>query len=177
MPKPKKQLIDGPTRSGTILDFPHHEIHEGFHYIVSDSDTNVDIASPKYWHIKTADNAEWCHLLGAFIADGAGTLEFFENPTTTGDGTQLTAYNNNRNSANTPNTTFYYDPTVSADGTKIYSIPIGSDGSPISAHGGSTSREREFILKQNEQYLMKFTALADNTTASIVFEFYEHESL
>jgi hypothetical protein len=172
------ELDDGGATSGntgylTSVEYEHHKIHEGDHYECSDYDSDVDITGPKYWHIKTPASGR-THLTFEVIAARNGLLEFFENPTITGDGTLLTCYNNDRNSSNTPNTLFYYDATASSDGTKLDTFVIGSDGSnPVGDRGGDNRRNNEWILKASESYLIKFTAATDNCRVSMQSEFYE----
>jgi len=154
------------------IEFEHHMVHDGYSYSVSDHDSSVDIASPKYWHIITPNTAKRCHVKIAVISDHAALVEFFENPTTTANGTALAAYNNDRNSINATTMSFYYDPTVTADGTRLVVEYIGTYN-PKTRIGGSSRAETEFILKQNEQYLVKVTPENDNTKVTVQIEFYE----
>ena len=63
---------------------------------------------------------------------------------------------------------------MSADGTLICPAVLGSTGTnPIGAAGGIQRRESEIILKQNEQYLIKFTPYNDDAKVSLCVDFYE----
>jgi len=128
----KVKITDGSYIAGVdplgyliAIEIEHYKVHEGNFYTVSDYDNDVDTASPKYWHIKTHAGDVRVHIRIQVATDTGGLLELFENPTTTGDGTPLTPYNNDRNSGNTSVISFYYDPTVSADGTRIEVTRIG----------------------------------------------------
>jgi len=166
--------IDKSSGSLQVIDYAHHEIHGGSSFVVSDVDLDVDAAGPKYWRITTPNTTKWAHFTGSLAASGAGTIEFFENPTLTGAGTGLTAYNRNRNSATAATLVVAYDATASADGTRIFLTRVSSGGIPARDTGGSIDVRSEFILKQNEDYLLKFTADADNTKVWVTFEWYEH---
>jgi len=154
------------------IPIEHHMVHKGKYFFVTDYDDDVDIAAPKYWHIKTPNTATRIHFVLMISTDLGAIIEFFESPTTTADGTQLTAYNADRNSANTPTSTFYKDPTVSADGTLLQKDRVGTY-QPITRIGGHIRNATEFILKQNTAYLVKVIPDADNTKVSLNIEFYE----
>lgn len=150
----------------------HTQIHDGKHFTCSDYDGEVDITSPKYWHIKTVDC--WAHFVFKLRAGLNGTLEVFENPTITDNGTLLPTYNSYRDHPNTALTTVYKDSLQSADGVRLLAQVIGSDGTaPIGRSGGNVKREREIVLKENMSYLIKFTPVTDDTRVSMECQFYE----
>ncbi len=155
--------IDVTVKALNLIDVVHYKVHQGDFYSVSDYDSDVDILSPKYWHIKTPDTSVRFHVSIKVSGSLAGLVDFFENPTLSNDGTSLTPNNNNRNSVKTSSLSFYYDPTVSNDGTN----------QPASKIGGGVRTGSEFILKQNMSYIVKFTPAADNTAVSFTCEFYE----
>lgn len=156
------------------ISLPHHKVHEGIHYSFSDVDTDVDISGPKYWRLTTPDNDIEFHITIGIAASAGVTVELFENPTISGAGTALSIYNNDRRSGNTTTATAFYDSTTSADGTLIYTTKVGSAGPGVVQRiGGNTRNEAEWILKHNEDYLVKVTADADNTEVILNVEFYE----
>lgn len=151
----------------------HHKIHEGIHYTTTDYDNDVDIAVPKYWHIKTPATG-FMHMTWRVKSTLNGLVELFEAPTTTADGTSLTPRNNNRNSSSTATLQVFYDPTVTVDGTRLDVDTIGSDGTnPVGAEGGDMERVHEWILKQSASYLIKFTAETDNCRVNMHIAHYE----
>ena len=152
----------------------HNEIHEGEHFTTCDDDQDVDAA--KYWRITTPNTSNRIHLAGFFISSINGTLEFFQNPTLSGQGTTLNSFNNDANSSNTTTAVFAKDPTTSNDGIRAFVSVIGSDGNnPVGASGGFQNRNNEFILKQNEDYVLKYTPEGTDNRVSICFEFYEED--
>ena len=88
-------------------------------------------------------------------SDGAPfDIDFFEAPTVTANGTPVAAFNNNRNSVNTPELTIYSAPTVTADGTSLE--PVIAPGTKQSGALGSES-SNEWILKAGTLYLIRIT--------------------
>ena len=158
----------------------HHKIHEETHFECCDVDLDVDIATPKYWHILTPDSDVRCHFNFEVGNSLPGTLSLFEAPTVAaeGEGDALTVYNNDRNSSNTADVLVYKDPTISADGTDlIYVALLGNPGlTPNGASGGVTQRNREFILKADTSYAIKFLAINDDTLITMCLSWYEVEN-
>ena len=170
--------VDDVTGNLRIIDTVHSEIHEAEHYFVEDYDGDVD-ATDKYWLIKAPNTAVRAHIVFTFAASLNGTAYVYENPTVSNNGTPLTEINNDRNSANTATVSVFRDPTVSNDGTQLKVVVIGSDSvnpSGSRAIGGAGSRDEELILEQNEDYLVKFTAITNNTRVSVGMYWYEEGS-
>lgn len=153
------------------IEIEHHKVHEGKFYTVSDYDSSVDTASPKYWHIITPDSSARAHIKIQVATDTGGLIEFYENPTTTNNGGALTAFNNDRNSGNSTTFNFYKDPTISSDGTLIEVSRIGAGREK--KIGGMARQPSEIILKQNEQYLIKATPDSNGASVTINIGFYE----
>jgi len=153
------------------IDIAHHKVHEGNHYFVGDTDT-INAAATKYWHIAAPDTAKRIHFVMEVMTSNSGLLEFYVQPTLTGNGTGLTCFNSDGNSSNTTTLLIYKDPTVTGDGTLIAPYAIGSNGG-ANKFGGQIRSGAEVILKQNYHYLAKFTADNNNTRVSFIAEFYE----
>jgi hypothetical protein len=103
-----------------------------------------------------------------------GLLTFSEAPTTTADGTGITSFNNDRNSSNTATMVAFKDPIVTGIGTTMGTFVIGTDGAaPTGDRGGENDIRKQFILKQSEDYLLRFTALSNDTRVSLELEFWE----
>jgi hypothetical protein len=103
-------------------------------------------------------------------AVGPTTVELFEAPTTTANGTAALTYNRERNSANTTGLLVYHGPTVTSDGTLLEGHSIGSSGG---AKAGSTSASDEIVLKTNTKYLIKYVSKASSNDVSDAFFWYE----
>ena len=154
------------------INVAHHRVHSELMYITTDIDTDVDTISPKYWHIVAPDSATRIHLTLMISVDTAGLVEFYEAPTTSANGTEITARNADRNSANTAACKFYFDPTVSADGIALQKDRIGSTNNKTKI-GGIARQQVEFILKQNTAYLVKYTP--DSNDAKVTFNCESYE--
>lgn len=166
--------IDAYTHTLQTIDYEHHEIHSGSHFIYYDYDGDVDTASPKYYRLTTPNTTKWTHVQFSLFSEGAGTWQLFENPTVNAAGTTVTTFNNDRNSTTTATLVIATDPTSTADGTQIKIWRTGS-GTNAPMRAGLESRSAvELILKQNEDYFLKFTPDADNAKTKIEVLWYEH---
>lgn len=166
--------VDHITDALITVDHPHHEIHEGDHFFVNNYDSDVDTATPKYYRLTTPDTTKWGHLVLSYSSTGAGLWEFFENPTLNAVGTALTAFNNNRNSSNTAGITAFQDTTTTSDGTLLWTDKTGADGIGGTKSASTSGREMELILKQNEDYILKFTPDANDAKVVVQLSWYEH---
>lgn len=168
--KPYRDIIS--LHEGNI-DVVHSMIHQGKYYGVNDSDSSVDIVAPKYWRITSPNSPIRCHFIFELDIGGSGGLvEFFEAPTVSTNGTALTAFNSDRNSANTATLVAAFDPTSGGDGTRIRHGMVGTSGGPIRV-GGSIGSRSEILLKANTHYFIKFTPTANATPCWLSAEWYE----
>jgi len=155
------------------IELPHHEVHEGNHYTATDSATiNAGVLNRKVWRFTTPNNATQCHLILTFTSSLSGVLSFNANPTVNAAGSGLSEYNNNRNSVKTAQLTAFKDTTLTADGTPISILVIGTSA-PATRIGGVGRISTEWILKVNEDYVLIFQADNANTLISVVAEWYE----
>ena len=164
---------DSVTGAVKTIDSVHAEIHEGEHFIVTIYDGDVDNAAPKYLRITTPNTSTRCHLITAVSGSGGVLYEFYEDPTLLAAGAALTEYNNDRNSATAATATTFEDTTTQGpnnDGTLLDAGFSGGEKKRVSGESGSRD---EFILKQNEDYLVKVTADDDNTKITITLKWYE----
>lgn len=149
----------------------------GNKYVSSEVTTGVGAAGIVSYLLITPNTSTRISLL--FNAKGTTGLliRFFESPTITANGNALSARNQNRNSSNTASLQVLSDPTITANGTLLFTEEIGSTTQPgVSNHSNSSDRdEKEFILAQNTQYLLRLTALAASTDISAQFWWYEIE--
>ena len=165
--------VDSIVSALRTINVEHAEIHAEDHYFCSASDASVAIAAPKTWRITTPNTSTRIHLTFHVVATDGGLVELLENPTLNAAGSALNEYNNDRNSSNTATATCFEDTTTLADGTVLLSEYIGNDTNPANAEGGILDRHQELILKQNEDYIVRFTPFNNNTEASILMEWYE----
>lgn len=166
--------LDDSTNTMQTIEYEHHEIHSGSHFMYSDYDNDVDTGTPKYYRITTPDTTKELHVLIILYSEGAGTWWLYENPTVNAAGTPATLYNSNRNSGTTATGVIAPDPTSTADGTLLKTWRTGSGTNASSRIGGESNRGLEIILKRNEDYFVKFTPDADNAKTKVEIDFYEH---
>jgi len=149
-----------------VMEFEHHQVHEGESYLASLEQLSlgtgtvkfsVDVPANKYPHL----------IMSVDIYNGAALCRKYHTATYTG-GSTMTAYNRNRNSANTPSITIKSGVT-SSDGTLFESFFAGS-GKTTSGGGRSMS---EVILKAGSTYKFEVVGQDAQTKAVINFLWYE----
>lgn len=170
----KPARMDASTHTIQQIDYEHHEIHGGSHFFIEDfvtlnaSDT-LDIVA------QTPDTTEEIHLVWELQSQKEIEFEIYEDATITYNGTDLTARNNNRRSANTTSlVNFEADPTVTDVGTLIAQLCIGDTTNPNRGIPGGGQRNRELILKRNSNYIFRITSLVNDNCITYLGEWYEH---
>lgn len=167
---------DPATKALCVTDYSHCEIHSWDHYFYTDYDTDVDTAAPKYYRLTTPNTTKWIHMLIETYSEWVWTWQLFENPTVNAAGTTATVFNNNRNSSNVAWLVVAFDPTSTADWTLIKTWRTWSwTTAPTRQPWGSRSDE-EIVLKQNEDYFLKFTPDSNDCKTVLELDWYEHTS-
>jgi len=140
------------------VDRSHALIHEGIGYSHSLS-TTVIAASTHFCLITTPNTTmEPCFLFNA-SAHAAASMSLYENPTAASTGVATyTPLNDNRRSTKTATVTIMTvaSSDVTSTGTLMESYATGIIGGDIA--GG-----HEWLLAQNEQYLLKINSASTNT--------------
>ena len=97
--------IDLTTRVQTIIDYEHHEIHQGSHYYI-EGHADLDDGDPApatgtlYAKIVTPDDAKWSHFVWEITSNGILETSLYEIPTGgMAGGARATIHANNRNGA------------------------------------------------------------------------------
>jgi hypothetical protein len=154
--------LDASTSTMQGIDYPHHEIHSGSAWAIGVNDADLDTADELTIAFTTPDTTKWLHVV-AIAAN-------------------LVPYNLNRNSATTSGILSIkaipvanqatLTPTITNDGTAIWTESLGGNKNQGSSAGAATRDER--ILKQNTTYAFRLTGVADNGVASIGLHWYEH---
>ena len=155
-----------------VIDYEHHQLHEGETHQYTYAPAALSSGSSVLFRIVVANvtgTTQTPHFIFAVDATAETWSYIYESPTVTGNGTQQTALNRNRNSANTPTTTIWLNPTVSANGTLMSSWILGSG----TLAGGQTRDALEWDLKTNTTYLIVVTAKAASDDICIRLVWYE----
>jgi hypothetical protein len=146
------------SRIPVVLDFDHHQIHEGeawqwsWYGAVNTTTKNVKIVVPN-----VTATTRTPHLLTEVVSDASALVYLHEDATFTSEGTEDTAvYNRNRNVLGSAGTKIYTAGatalTVNSTGTKLWT------GMLIAASKASLAADRalsEWDLKSNTVYLMQ----------------------
>ena len=126
--------------------------------------------------IQTPDTTKWAHMVIDVDAALAATVEMWYPTTKTHEaGNAITPMNRNHNSSNTSGLTICHTPGGAQAGTANLTQYVGASatGGRVAQGGGASSRH-EFILDQNNDYLIRATSRADGNALSIILDWYEH---
>jgi len=154
-----------------VIENQHFAIHEGKHFYYRNVVTLANGESKLFAAIVN-DSGIVPHTTVQANSSGEATIDIYENPTLTDNGTAATLRNRNRNKTDGADCVTLYDtPTASADGNLIEASRFGEGRDTI----GQSRSDNELILKENTSYLMRIT---NQTTAtiyvSLLFDLYEH---
>ena len=167
--------VDDAVNGIQMIDYAHHEAHEGNAYFAIQSGT-ISTGGTVEVRIQTPDTTTWAHMVISIDSALAATAQMWK-PTTKTDvsGNRITPMNRNNNSTNTSVLTICHTPAGSESGTAVLTQYIGAaaTGGRVAVGGGAASRG-EFILDQNSSYLIRVTSRADNNSCSIILDWYEH---
>lgn len=160
------------------LDIAHQRIHEGNHFFVHRIATGINMANPKYFLIipplaQTDGTIVEMHIIFEVVTDIGGTLGFFENPTVTSNGTELTIINNNRRSSTSSLCQIFENPIVTNDGTSLSAERAGTTTSGAEL-GEFERNDEEIILNPTDTYILKFIPLADNANITMEINWYDN---
>lgn len=172
------QRVDHSTQATLMLDYEHHELHEGNHYFLA-ATTTLDSASTDFLDIGilTANTTTWANMAFSVSSVGQTTFTVYEGAAlfAVSDGTAITPINNNRNSANTSAMTLVSNPAYTAAASdQLFQQVIGADGGAALIKGGLIDRNKEIILKQNTYYIFRMDSGSSANLISYTAEWYEH---
>lgn len=149
-----------------VMEFEHHQVHEGETYRVESIDTSLDSGTVKYAIVVPAGS--YPHMeLQCDVYNGSTLVQIYEEATYTG-GSLLSSINRNRNSSNLAETTVVGGIT-STNGTLLESFYAGS-GKGIA---GTNRASSEIILKANTTYRIDLIGKTVGTDAILSFNWYE----
>jgi hypothetical protein len=160
-----------------VIESPHHEIHEGCHFVFTNSFGGLNSGASAEWMIFVNSTEARAHTVFSSAADGLGDVSLFESPTIGTSGTLVTSgstpgiYNRKREATNGPFTTIYHSVVSSADGLGLFFEKI--PGSNVS--GESQREESEWLLNNETLYVLRFTSRAATVSGSVKIDFYEEE--
>lgn len=171
------QIVDG---NGNIVNIDehstlvtisqeHYRVHEGTMFTIS-RNGNIGNSDLRDTLIRTG-NKEY-HFAFKIESEAEGSYIFYENATTSNNGTAETIYNRNRTSNNTSTMAISYNAVVSANGTNLITEHWGASKST----GGEERSEKEWILRPNTIYLLReINQTTSDNYFSTVLRWYELE--
>ena len=145
----------------------HHMTHRGMLYIAGNAQTRTALT---YYMVQAKSNTVHARISLGATADSSTSL--YEAGTVSAVGTTITPRNQNRNVTDTQAIIDVYAlPTVTANGTLLYSGGVGAGGN---LRVGGEEQTTEWVLKPNTTYLIGVTPSA---SAELRFgiEFYKQE--
>lgn len=154
-----------------ILDFEHHQNHEGEAFMAQYVDTSLDTSTVKFGLTTGAGAATTGspHLaIDCDVYNGAVRMDLYAEATFT-SGATITPVNRNRNVALPAGIMTIKSGVTSTNGTLIEShfIGVGSKGA------ASAAGRDEWILKPNTIYRVDLIGLSTGTDAILHFNWYE----
>lgn len=153
-----------------VIDFDHHQVHEGETYKALDAVTTINTNTVKYGITVPvfANPIQGPHMvIQADTYNGSVRVDIYEVATFTG-GALLTANNRNRNVGSAPQTTIKTGVT-STNGTLIESFLSGS----ASRAAGADRKASEWVLKSNTIYRVDVVGQIAQTVVIMSFNWYE----
>jgi hypothetical protein len=167
--------VDQATRSLQMIDYAHHEIHAGSHYMYTDA-VELGSGGVQDYLLTTPNTTKWIHML--FDLDGSAITQFdlYEGSDKTGT-TAQTPGNSNRNSANTAGLTIHKGTSGgTTDGTLLNRYKGGALSAQSRAGAGSRN-DQEIVLKQNTKYILRVTSGTAANLTNVRLEWYEHTNV
>ena len=186
---------DGVSDALMVIDFEHHEIHEGDHFVCHYAGEVTNTGEMTVIAFNTPDTARWIHVVVEYTATAFARAMLIEDPSMTVDqGGQLLIFNRNRNSLreslvssietvpDVGEATSYNEVQAAAagititDGRTVSLHHIGGGSGPFGTGGGQMQRD-EYILARNTQYAFILEALNDDTNIhNLHVSWYEHSN-
>ena len=185
--------LDAITHAQNVIDYAHHEIHDGFsfsaYYTVTTAATDAHRSAI---YLLTPATSPDLHMIISFSASYAAIYSICEGVTIDlNEGTNAVAiYNRDRNSTKTSGardnatahaankvTTFTEAEIAGANftaGTIIRTVPVVEGAVPKPA-GGASRDTQEYILKRGTPYVFLLTNVGANANVHhILLDWYEH---
>lgn len=152
----------------------HNKIHEGIQFCRTGQE-DLDDEESKDFILTTPNTPVWCHLQvdNMIRATDEGFFKLFEASSVSAQ-TSITAFNRNRNVNTTPLVSITDSPTIVVTGTLIYEEHFGGGAKKGDSEGTGA---REWILKQNEVYLLRYVSEASANEISYDLCWYEQENI
>ena len=154
-----------------VMEFTHHQNHEGEMFHFQYVDAALDTSTVKFaLVVPTYSNTLYGPhlLLNTYVYNGAARVDIYEGGTYSG-GSLMSTFCGNRNTTGTAGMQVYQTVT-STNGTLL---PFSFFAGAGTRGGGESRGDNEIILKSNTTYRVDFTGLVAGTDGILHFEWYE----
>jgi hypothetical protein len=158
-----------------VIEYDHHQVHEGETWRWSTYVTSLNSGNNKDVRIvvpviSAPIVAGAPHFRFEVICDALSDVYLYEGTTFTGNGTQRTPINLERNGSYTVKMEIWEDPTVNVIGTQLFR---GVTFAAKNNSGGIDQPGFEFVLKSNTSYNFRVTSGTNALKVLIRFLWYE----
>ena len=166
--------IDSKRQGQVSITTPHDAVHDGIMFEISHIFDDVDAGGGTADILIVNGSSKELHTTIHIVTGAEAYMYMYENPTITATGTAVPIHDMNRTTSNSPASTIaYHGSTVGAVGVNL-SQSLIEGGSAGRAIGGQVRLGTEWILKKNENYLIRIVNNTQSTqNMSIQVEFYE----
>lgn len=152
------------------VDYAHHEIHEGNHYVAFHNSTLGNNAKYQLLiNTPIASTGKSIHLVIGTRGSAESNIVFREGTTVSNVGSAHSLVNRNRNSSNTAGTIITLAPTITGLGNVLMESHFGS-GPQV---GGEDRGMNEWNLLPGTFYLVNAISEGASNDLSIVLDWYE----
>ena len=142
--------------SGALIsmNLEHSKIHQGYGWNISIESPSIAAAASYYILFRVVSGVAHLRSYDVSVSEGPAIVRLFESPTITAVGTAVNIRNRNRAASDENGVDVYTEPTVTADGTRLETDFIPSDGNKSGGSAGSFYEE--WVLNQTD-YILKIT--------------------
>lgn len=168
----QSDFTDKLTNALKVIDYPHHENHEGSHFEISDF-FQLDDGSSKTISIKNGSSKQLHFIMDLFTTARTERL-LYKNSDVTFDGTDLNVVNTNLvyETVSSSILKAQYDPTINNIGTLVRKMSQGSSVAQGSGEYVST-REHEIVIKPNCTFIIRLISRENGNIVSYIINWYE----
>jgi len=167
--------LDSATDSFQTIDYAHHEIHAGSHFLYTDA-VELDSAGTQDYLITTPNTTKWAHMLFSMEGSAITQWQLYESSDRSGT-TQQTIGNSDRNSSTASTLTIHKGTSGGTTDGSLIHLYKGGSSTNQSRSGSSTRNDEEIILKQNAKYILRVTSGTDNNLTNLRLSWYEHTNI
>ena len=164
-------LTNATDASGALIsmNLEHSKIHQGYGWNISIESSSIASAESYYILFRVVSGVAHLRSYDVSVSEGPAIVRLFESPTITAVGTAVNIRNRNRAASDENGVDVYTEPTVTADGTRLETDFIPSDGNKSGGSAGSFYEE--WVLNQTD-YILKITNNNNNAITAVINAFW-----